>query len=427
MQCIMNENNKKPEGTGLNKKNSSSASRNSSHQRPVQHTQVMRNAAHNTAGEHKARSADDRTAVHTRSSASDIIHSTNRSGENHHSNVHNNSKKKYHKENKILAVLRKFITIILTTLLSLFLIMVITGTIVGTALTVYVLDFMEESTTGVTFQELEQGYNTYFYANDPDTGELVQLNVIEKTDVQRISVDIEDIPAEVLNAATVQSSPVLAPGDIIDISVVAKNQEVVIPFNKRLMQGEAYLRGNASKAVEYYLIDQAGNIDFPVIGRIHVAGKSKMEVEHLIQELLYPEYLNELPQVTVWIQNFSISVLGDVNRPGLFTIENERVSILDAIALAGDLAITGRRDNVLLVRVNSDGTKSIARINLNDKNLISSPYFYLQQNDVLYVQPNKSKANSAVVVPPTTSLIFSATSILLTIANLIITAWSISK
>lgn len=188
-------------------------------------------------------------------------------------------------------------------------------------------------------------------------------------------VDIENIPAEVLNAATVQPSPVLAPGDIIDISVVAKNQEVVIPFNKRLMQGEAYLRGNASKAVEYYLIDQAGNIDFPVIGRIHVAGKSKMEVEHLIQELLYPEYLNELPQVTVWIQNFSISVLGDVNRPGLFTIENERVSILEAIALAGDLAITGRRDNVLLVRVNSDGTKSIARINLNDKNLISSPYF----------------------------------------------------
>ena len=100
------------------------------------------------------------------------------------------------------------------------------------------------------------------------------------------------------------------------------------------MQGEAYLRGNASNII-------------PVIGRIHVAGKSKMEVEHLIQELLYPEYLNELPQVTVWIQNFSISVLGDVNRPGLFTIENERVSILDAIALAGDLAITGRRDNVL--------------------------------------------------------------------------------
>lgn len=200
MQCIMNENNKKPEGTGLNKKNSSSASRNSSHQRPVQHTQIMRNAAHNTAGEHKARSADGRTAVHTRSSASDTIYSTNRSGENHHSNVHNNSKKKHHKENKILAVLRKFITIILTTLLSLFLIMVITGTIVGTALTVYVLDFMEESTTGVTFQELEQGYNTYFYANDSDTGELVQLNVIEKTDVQRISVDIEDIPQHVRDA-----------------------------------------------------------------------------------------------------------------------------------------------------------------------------------------------------------------------------------
>lgn len=240
-------------------------------------------------------------------------------------------------------------------------------------------------------------------------------------------IDVEDIPADVLNAAVPQPSPVLAPGDIIDISVMAKNQEVVIPFNKRLVQSEAYMRSGNTKAVEFYLVDQNGDIEFPVLGRLHVAGKSKKEVELMIQEALYPKYLSELPQVSVWIQNFTISVLGDVTRPGMFTIENERVSILDAIALAGDLSITGRRDNVLLVRVNPDGTKNIARINLNDKNLVTSPYFYLQQNDVLYVQPNKSKANSAVVVPPTTSLVFSVTSILLTIANLIITAWSISK
>lgn len=240
-------------------------------------------------------------------------------------------------------------------------------------------------------------------------------------------VNIEDIPAEVLTASTSLPSPILSPGDIIDISVMTKNQEVAIPFNKRLIYGEAYLRGNMSKTMEYYLIDQNGDIEFPVLGRLHVGGKTKTEVEHMIQEALYPKYLNELPQVTVWIQNFSISVLGDVNKPGSFTIEDERVSILDAIALAGDLAITGRRDNVLLVRVNADGSKTVARVNLNDKDLISSPYFYLQQNDVLYVEPNKSKANSAVVVPPTTSLVFSATSILLTIANLIISAWSISK
>lgn len=239
--------------------------------------------------------------------------------------------------------------------------------------------------------------------------------------------DIEEIPAEVLNAAVTQPSPVLAPGDILDITVMAKNPEVVVPFNKRLIQGEAYLRSTTTKAVEFYLVDQNGDIEFPVLGRIHVAGKTKSELELMIQEALYPQYLSELPQVSVWIQNYTVSVLGDVNSPGMFTIENERVSVLDAIALAGDLAITGRRDNVLLVRVNADGTKHVARIDLNDKNLIASPYFYLQQNDVLYVQPNKSKANSAVVVPPTTSLVFSATSILLTIANLIITAWSISK
>ena len=208
---------------------------------------------------------------------------------------------------------------------------------------------------------------------------------------------------------------------------MAKNQEVTIPFNKRLMHGEAYWRGNMSESEEFYLVDQNGDIEFPVVGRIHVGGKDKNEVERMIQEALYPKYLNELPQVSVWIQNFSISVLGDVTKPGTFKIDNERVSILDAIALAGDLAITGRRDNVLLVRHNADGSKKVVRFNLNDKDLISSPYFYLQQNDVVYVQPNKSKANSAVVVPPTTSLVFSVTSILLTVANLIITAWSISK
>lgn len=240
-------------------------------------------------------------------------------------------------------------------------------------------------------------------------------------------VNVEDIPAEVLNATATFPIPVLAPGDIIDISVMTKNQEVTIPFNKRLMYGEAYWRGNADQTEKYYLVDQNGDIEFPVLGRIHVGGMTKTEVERMIQEALYPKYLNELPQVSVWIQNFSVSVLGDVNKPGSFKIENERVSVLDAIALAGDLAITGRRDNVLLVRVNADGSKTVARVNLNDKDLISSPYFYLQQNDVLYVEPNKSKANSAVVVPPTTSLVFSATSILLTIANLIISAWSISK
>ena len=240
-------------------------------------------------------------------------------------------------------------------------------------------------------------------------------------------VDVEDVPAEVLNAAATPPVPILSPGDIIDISVMAKNQEVTIPFNKRLMHGEAYWRGNMSESEEFYLVDQNGDIEFPVVGRIHVGGKDKKEVERMIQEALYPKYLNDLPQVSVWIQNFSISVLGDVTKPGTFKIDNERVSILDAIALAGDLAITGRRDNVLLVRHNADGSKNVARLNLNDKDLISSPYFYLQQNDVVYVQPNKSKANSAVVVPPTTSLVFSVTSILLTVANLIITAWSISK
>ncbi|MBO7317536.1 MAG: polysaccharide export protein, partial [Bacteroidales bacterium] len=131
--------------------------------------------------------------------------------------------------------------------------------------------------------------------------------------------------------------------------------------------------------------------------------------------------------VTVRFENFRISVIGDVVRPGSYTIANERVNLLEALALAGDLNITGRRDNVLLVRINADGSRTTARIDLNDKELIMSPFFYLQQNDVIYVEPNKSKAANAYSVPPKASIAISATSVALSAASLILTILTYSK
>ena len=117
-------------------------------------------------------------------------------------------------------------------------------------------------------------------------------------------------------------------------------------------------------------------------------------------------------------ENFAISVLGEVNSPGKFTVSNERINIFEALALARDLTIYGRRDNVMLLRELADGTKEIYTLNLNDVSVITSPYYYLQQNDIVYVTPNKAKAKNSDI-GSSTSLWFSATSILISLTSLL--------
>jgi polysaccharide export outer membrane protein len=127
---------------------------------------------------------------------------------------------------------------------------------------------------------------------------------------------------------------------------------------------------------------------------------------------------NENPIVTVRMSSYKVSVLGEVNRPGSFTVSKEKVSILEALALAGDLTIYGVRTNVQLIREDAAGEKSIHMLNLNDANIINSPYYYLQQNDIVYVTPNKVKAQNSSVGSMTT-LWFSATSILISLTSLL--------
>ena len=159
----------------------------------------------------------------------------------------------------------------------------------------------------------------------------------------------------------------------------------------------------------------------PVLGRIKAQGMTKSELENYVRNQIYPKYIHEIPSVTVRFENFRVSIIGDVLKPGSYVIPNERVNLLEALAMAGDLNITGRRDNVLLIRVNADGSRTSVRLNLNDKDLIMSPYFYLQQNDVVYVEPNASKAASSVVVPPTASLAISVIGAAISATSLIMT------
>ena len=217
------------------------------------------------------------------------------------------------------------------------------------------------------------------------------------------------------------------PGDLIDITIMATDRTSVQPFNRRVVDILATGTSLSAEELNYYLVDNNGYIDMPVIGRIKVQGMTKSELEEYVRQQIYPKYIHEVPSVTVRFENFRVSVLGDVQKPGSYTIPNERVNILEALAMAGDLNITGRRDNVLLVRVNPDGSRNAVRINLNDKDLILSPYFYLQQNDVIYVEPNESKAASSVVVPHTASLAISVTGAAISAASLIMTILTFSK
>jgi polysaccharide export outer membrane protein len=213
----------------------------------------------------------------------------------------------------------------------------------------------------------------------------------------------------------------IMPKDILTITVTTVNPEAAVPFNltvpTTLSQNQRSVYNAA--LLQTYLVDNNGQIEFPVVGAISVGGLTKSDCEKLIMSKIKP-YLNEneRPVVTVRMSNYKISVLGEVARPGMFTVGNEKINILEALAQAGDLTIYGVRTNVKLIREDATGKKDIYTLNLNDASLINSPYYYLQQNDIVYVEPNKVKSRNSGV-GNTTSLWFTGTSILISLASLL--------
>ena len=214
----------------------------------------------------------------------------------------------------------------------------------------------------------------------------------------------------------------IMPKDQITISVNTTTPEASLPFN--LLLQNAYTQGRtlstgASGTLMPYLVDNDGYINFPIVGRLHVGGLTKAEAEKLVVEKIRP-YMAETenPVVTVRMSSYSVSVLGEVARPGSFQVSREKITILEALAQAGDLTIYGVRDKVKLIREDATGKKQIVTLNLNDANIVNSPYYYLQQNDVVYVEPNNVKAQNSKV-GQTTTLWFSATSILISLTSLL--------
>ena len=212
----------------------------------------------------------------------------------------------------------------------------------------------------------------------------------------------------------------IMPKDQITISINTTTPEVSLPFN--LLLQNSYTQGRTISTtggtLMPYLVDNQGYIKMPIIGKLKVGGLTKAEAENLVTEKIRP-YMAETenPVVTVTMASYSVSVLGEVARPGSFQVSREKITILEALAQAGDLTIYGVRDRVKLIREDATGKKSMVTLNLNDANIVNSPYYYLQQNDVVYVEPNKVKAQNSTV-GQTTTLWFSDSSFLISLTSL---------
>ena len=214
----------------------------------------------------------------------------------------------------------------------------------------------------------------------------------------------------------------IMPKDLLTITVISSDPDASKPFNLSVsstLSADGKMGGSTGSLLQY-LVDNDGNIDFPVVGTIHVAGLTKDECQKLILEKVKP-YLSasETPVVTVRMSSFRVTVAGEVTNPSVVSVPTEKMSVLEALAQAGDLTIYGRRDNVLLIREEANGQKEAHRLNLNDANIINSPYYYVQQNDYIYVEPNNVKAKNSDIGQSTT-LWFSFIGIVTSIASLVV-------
>jgi polysaccharide export outer membrane protein len=213
-------------------------------------------------------------------------------------------------------------------------------------------------------------------------------------------------------------NPILHTDDFLTVIVMGMDQETVKPFNlpvtTTMMNAGGYSLG--SQTPPGYLVDINGNIDFPLIGKVKVAGLTRSVVIDSLKARLKPYLTN--PTILIRILNFKVTVLGEVNNPGTFTIPNERVTLPEVLGIAGDLKITAKRKNIIVIR-DVDGKKTEYKVDLTSKDIFSSPVYYLNQNDVVYVEPNRAKLNSAVLNQSNVGIIISAVSLIITVIVLI--------
>ena len=207
------------------------------------------------------------------------------------------------------------------------------------------------------------------------------------------------------------------PDDLLQIIVSSDDLMAAQPFNLPLdISTPIATRATGIPKLQSYLIDKNGEIEFPILGTLKLGGLTRIESIQMIKDKLSSGYLKS-PIVNITITNFKITVIGDVQRSSVFQLANERITILDALGFAGDLNISGKRDNVLLIREEGNQKKTY-RVDLRSKKLLTSPAYYLQQNDVVYVEPNNAKVQDAAFTR-TTGLFISMASVFISLLTIL--------
>ncbi|MCT6869262.1 polysaccharide biosynthesis/export family protein [Apibacter sp.] len=214
-------------------------------------------------------------------------------------------------------------------------------------------------------------------------------------------------------------TPTLKPDDMLIITVSALDLESTLPFNQ---QSPYNTNASGSESItstnprlKTYLIDENGEIDFPVLGKIKLGGLTRSQAMDFMRNKL-KVYIKD-PSVNIHISNFRITVLGEVSKPGTYTLSNEKITLLEALGLAGDLTIYGKRKDIIVIR-DKDGKKIFTHVDLTSNELFKSPVYYLSQNDVIYVHPNGAKTNSSAY-SATTSVFISLAGIIISVISVL--------
>ncbi|MBL7473754.1 polysaccharide biosynthesis/export family protein [Robertkochia sp. 1368] len=204
----------------------------------------------------------------------------------------------------------------------------------------------------------------------------------------------QNIDQAMAAAKQVNYTPQIQANDMLQITVSSYDLKAVQPFNLPLVnsQGITGMGGGMQNQLQAYLVDSDGNIQFPVLGELKVAGMTRQELIKDLENRI-GEYVVD-PIINIRIVNYKVSVIGEVTRPGTYNIQDERITLPEALAMAGDMTIYGRRDNVMVIR-EQNGIKSYGSVDLTKADLIDSPFYYLQQNDVIYIEPNKAQTQAA--------------------------------
>lgn len=210
------------------------------------------------------------------------------------------------------------------------------------------------------------------------------------TSFRTITAETADVINETMKP---QPEPRVKINDALIITVSALDPEAVIPYNLPTISYESPTSSNVPTAssFQYYTVDEQGYIDFPILGKLRVVGMRQSEVISLIESKLQGQVVD--PIVTMRFLNARVTVLGEVKHPGTYTLNNGRMTLLEALGIAGDLTQYANRSNVLITRENN-GIIEFARLDLRNEEIFTSPYFYLQQNDVVYVEPNQARSTS---------------------------------